>query len=43
MVLGKKAEAEDARRRGVTALGPDSQAAKDLDRFAASLGLTRTE
>jgi cytochrome c-type biogenesis protein CcmH len=43
MVLGKKAEAEDARRRGVAALGRDSDAAKELDKFAVSLGLTRTE
>jgi cytochrome c-type biogenesis protein CcmH len=43
MVLGKKAEAEDARRRGLTALGTGSDAAKELDKFAASLGLTRTE
>jgi cytochrome c-type biogenesis protein CcmH len=43
MVLGKKTEAEDARKRGVAALGADSEAAKELDRFAASLGLTRTE
>jgi cytochrome c-type biogenesis protein CcmH len=43
MVLGKKAEAEDARKRGVAALGADGAAAKELDRFAASLGLARTE
>jgi cytochrome c-type biogenesis protein CcmH len=39
MVLGKKTEAEDARKRGVAALGADSDAAKELDAFAASLGL----
>jgi cytochrome c-type biogenesis protein CcmH len=43
MVLGKQAEAEDARKRGVAALGPGSPAAKELDSFAASLGLARTE
>jgi cytochrome c-type biogenesis protein CcmH len=43
MVLGKKTEAEDARKRGVAALGKDSEAAKELDTFAASLGLARTE
>jgi cytochrome c-type biogenesis protein CcmH len=43
MVLGKKAEAEDARKRGVAALGEGSEAAKELDKLAASLGLTRTE
>jgi cytochrome c-type biogenesis protein CcmH len=43
MVLGKKAEAEDARKRGVAALGPGSPSAKELDSLAASLGLARTE
>jgi cytochrome c-type biogenesis protein CcmH len=43
MVLGKKGEAEDARKRGITALGTGSDAAKELDKFAASLGLTQTE
>jgi cytochrome c-type biogenesis protein CcmH len=43
MVLGKKAEAEDARKRGVAALGPGSPSAKKLDSLAASLGLARTE
>jgi cytochrome c-type biogenesis protein CcmH len=43
VVLGKAREAQDALRRGVTALGSGSQAAKDLDTFAASLGLARTE
>jgi cytochrome c-type biogenesis protein CcmH len=43
MVLGKKTEAEDARKRGVAALGKGSEAAKELDTFAASLGLARTE
>jgi cytochrome c-type biogenesis protein CcmH len=43
MVLGKKAEAEDALRRGVAALGADSVAARELGRFAATLGLARTE
>jgi cytochrome c-type biogenesis protein CcmH len=43
MVLGRKTDAEDALKRGVAALGADSAAAKELDRFAASLGLTRTE
>jgi cytochrome c-type biogenesis protein CcmH len=43
MVLGKKAEAEDALRRGVAALGADSAAARELGRFAATLGLARTE
>ncbi|MDN5926708.1 MAG: c-type cytochrome biogenesis protein CcmI [Hyphomicrobiales bacterium] len=43
LVLGKKVEAEDARRRGVEALGADSNGAKELDKFAASLGLARTE
>jgi cytochrome c-type biogenesis protein CcmH len=43
VVLGRKTEAEDALKRGVAALGADSVAARELDRFAASLGLTRTE
>jgi cytochrome c-type biogenesis protein CcmH len=43
MVLGRKTDAEDALKRGVAAHGADSAAAKELDRFAASLGLTRTE
>jgi cytochrome c-type biogenesis protein CcmH len=43
VVLGKKTEAEDARKRGVAALGKGSEAAKKLDKFAASLGLARTE
>jgi cytochrome c-type biogenesis protein CcmH len=43
LVLGRKTEAEDALKRGVAALGADSTAARDLDRFAASLGLARTE
>jgi cytochrome c-type biogenesis protein CcmH len=43
MVLGKKDEAEDARKRGVAALGQDSPAGKQLDDLADSLGLARTE
>jgi cytochrome c-type biogenesis protein CcmH len=43
MVLGKKAEAADALKRGRTALGADSAAAKELDRFAGTLGVARTE
>jgi cytochrome c-type biogenesis protein CcmH len=42
-VLGKEKEAEDAVRRGVAALGAGTGEAKDLQAFAASLGLTRTE
>jgi cytochrome c-type biogenesis protein CcmH len=42
-VLGKDKEAEDAVRRGVAALGAGTSQAKDLQTFAASLGLTRTE
>ena len=38
-----KAEAEDARKRGIAALGPGSPSAKELDSLAASLGLARTE
>jgi cytochrome c-type biogenesis protein CcmH len=43
MVLGRKSEAEDALKRGVAALGADSGAGRELDRFAASLGLSRME
>jgi cytochrome c-type biogenesis protein CcmH len=43
MILGKKAEAEDARKRGIEALGSGSDAAKELDKFAVSLGMARTE
>jgi cytochrome c-type biogenesis protein CcmH len=43
VVLGRKTEAQDALKRGVAALGADSAAARELDRFAASLGLAPTE
>jgi cytochrome c-type biogenesis protein CcmH len=42
-VLGKEKEAEDAVRRGVAALGAGTGEAKDLQAFAVSLGLARTE
>lgn len=42
-VLGKEKEAEEAVQRGVAALGAGTGAAKDLQTFAASLGLARTE
>jgi len=42
-VLGKEKEAEDAVRRGVAALGEGTGAAKDLQAFAVSLGVARTE
>jgi cytochrome c-type biogenesis protein CcmH len=42
-VLGKVAEAQDALKRGVAAFGPESDEAKDLEAFAVSLGLPRTE
>jgi cytochrome c-type biogenesis protein CcmH len=42
-VLGKEKEAEDAVRRGVAALGAGTSEAKNLQAFAASLGLARTE
>ncbi|HVW55379.1 MAG TPA: c-type cytochrome biogenesis protein CcmI [Rhizobiaceae bacterium] len=42
-VLGKDKEAQDAVQRGVTALGAGTSAAKNLQTFAASLGLARTE
>jgi cytochrome c-type biogenesis protein CcmH len=42
-VLGKPADARGALQRGVAALGPESQEARELEAFAASLGLPRTE
>jgi cytochrome c-type biogenesis protein CcmH len=42
-VLGKDKEAQDAVQRGVVALGAGTSAAKDLQTFAASLGVARTE
>jgi len=42
-VLGKEKEAQDAVRRGVAALGEGTSEAKNLQAFAASLGLARTE
>ncbi|ODT31776.1 MAG: c-type cytochrome biogenesis protein CcmI [Kaistia sp. SCN 65-12] len=43
VVLGKGAQARDALNRGVAAFGPDTDEAKRLVAFAASLGLTATE
>ncbi len=42
-VLGKPADAQDALKRGVAALGPESDAARELEAFAVSLGLAKTE
>jgi cytochrome c-type biogenesis protein CcmH len=42
-VLGNADAARDALQRGVAALGADSQEAKGLEAFAASLGLAKTE
>ena len=43
LVLGKAGEARDALQRGVAAFGPDTDEAKRLVAFAASLGLAATE
>jgi cytochrome c-type biogenesis protein CcmH len=43
VVLGKTDQARDALTRGVAALGADSEAAKKVSAFAASLGLAATE
>ncbi len=43
VVLGKSAQAVDALKRGVAAFGGDSEEAKKLVAFAASLGLAATE
>jgi cytochrome c-type biogenesis protein CcmH len=43
MVLGKAGAARDALQRGKSALGSGSDAARELDAFAASLGIARTE
>ncbi len=42
-VLGKPADARSALRRGIAALGPDSEEARHLEAFAVSLGLPDTE
>jgi cytochrome c-type biogenesis protein CcmH len=42
-VLGKPADARGALQRGVAALGPESEEARELEAFAASLGLPKTE
>jgi cytochrome c-type biogenesis protein CcmH len=43
VVLGKAVQAKDALQRGVAAFGGDSDEAKKLVAFAASLGVTATE
>lgn len=43
LVLGNANAARDALERGVAAFGPDSEEAKQLEAFAASLGLSKTE
>lgn len=43
VVLGKSAQARDALNRGIAAFGSDSDQAKKLVVFAASLGLTAAE
>jgi cytochrome c-type biogenesis protein CcmH len=43
VVLGKVAQAKDALQRGVAAFGGDSDEAKKLVAFAASLGVSATE
>jgi cytochrome c-type biogenesis protein CcmH len=43
VVLGKAAQAKDALRRGMAAFGGDSEEAKKLVAFAASLGVPATE
>ncbi|MGN6303787.1 MAG: c-type cytochrome biogenesis protein CcmI [Mesorhizobium sp.] len=43
LVLGKTDQARDALTRGVAALGADSDAAKKVSAFAATLGLAATE
>jgi cytochrome c-type biogenesis protein CcmH len=42
-VLGRPADARGALQRGIAALGPESQEARELEAFAASLGLPRAE
>jgi cytochrome c-type biogenesis protein CcmH len=42
-VLGNAEAARDALQRGVTALGANSEEAKELEAFAVSLGLLKTE
>ncbi len=43
VVLGKADQARDALKRGVAAFGADTDEARRLAAFAASLGLTATE
>jgi cytochrome c-type biogenesis protein CcmH len=43
MVLGKADQARDALKRGVAAFGADTDEARRLAAFAASLGLAATE
>ena len=43
VVLGRTDEAQDALKRGVAALGPDSEDGRRLQAFAASLDLKTTE
>jgi len=42
-VLGKPQDARSALQRGVAALGAESAEARDLEAFAASIGLSKTE
>ena len=43
VVLGKTGQARDALQRGLAAFAPESDQAKQLTAFAASLGLSATE
>ena len=43
VVLGRTSQARDALNRGVAAFGADTDEAKKLVAFAASLGLAATE
>ena len=43
IVLGRAADAREALGRGVSALGAETRTARDLEAFAASLGLSGTE
>jgi cytochrome c-type biogenesis protein CcmH len=42
-VLGKLGDARSALQRGMAALGPESEEARELEAFAVSIGLPKTE